>query len=89
MVAVGLYYDAPNPYRVFSEFLAIPTTAGNVSTRTFFDFVRSVGPLVDFKGLRLVIQTAVGWNMVNLVRLASSVRMPRSRSTRLLFSKHL
>lgn len=89
MVAVGLYYDAPNPSRVFDEFLAIPTIAGNVSTRTFSDFVQSVGPLVDYKVLRLVIQSAVGWIVVNLARLASSVRMPRSRSTRLLFSIHL
>ncbi len=89
MVAVGLYYDAQNPFGVFDEFLAIPSIAGNVSTRTFSDFVQSVGPLVDFKDLRLVIQSAVGWNIVNLARLASPVRMPRSRTTRLLFSIHL
>ena len=59
MVAVGLYYDAPNPSRVYDEFLAIPTIAGNVSRSSFSDFVRSVGPLVDYKGLRLVIQSAV------------------------------
>lgn len=90
MVTVVLFYDAPNPSRVFNEFLAIPTVAGNVSTRSFSDFVQSAGGLVDFsKGLRLVTQSAVGWNMANLTRLASSPGMPRSRSTRQLFSIHL
>lgn len=60
MVAVGLYYDAPNPSRVYDEFLTIPYIAGNASTRSFSDYVQSVGLLVDFKGLRLVIQSAVG-----------------------------
>ena len=60
VVAAGLFYNAPNRSAVFEEFLAIPTVAGNVSTSSFSDFFQSVGPLVDYKGLRLVIQSAVG-----------------------------
>ena len=89
MTAVNLYYDTPNPSRVVDEFLAIYTTAGNVSTSSFSDYIQTAGPLLDYKGLRLVIQSAVGQSMVNLTRLASSVGMPRSRITRLLFSMHL
>ena len=56
------------------NYLAIPTIAGTVSTGSFSDFVQSVGPLAGYKGLRLVIQTAVGWNVVNLARLALSAK---------------
>jgi hypothetical protein len=89
VVTVEFYYDAPNPSRVFDEFLAIPTITGNVSTSSLSDFVQSVGSQIDFKGLRLVIWSVVGWNMVNLAHLASSARMPQSRGTRLLYLIHL
>ena len=89
VVGVGLYYDAPNPSQVYDEFLAIPTISGNASTSSFSDFVQSMGHLIDDKGLRLVVQSAVGWDVVNPARLASSQKMPRSRNTQLLFSIHL
>ena len=86
MTAVNLYYDASNPSRVFDEFLAIHSIAGNVSISSFSDYIQSAGPLLNYKGLRLVIQSAMGQNIVNLARLASSAGMPRSRTTRLQFS---
>ena len=86
MTAVNLYYDAPNPSRVFDEFLAIHSIAGNVSTISFSDYIQTAGPLLDYKGLRLVIQSPMGQNRVNLARLALSAGMPRLRTTRLPFS---
>lgn len=58
MVAVELYYDVLNPSRVFDEFLRIPTITGNVSTSSFSDFVKSVGPQIDYKGLRVFCEDA-------------------------------
>ncbi|KAF8492577.1 hypothetical protein F5888DRAFT_1806711 [Russula emetica] len=58
VVAVELYYDVLNPSRVFDEFLRIPTITGNVSTSSFSDFVKSVGPQIDYKGLRVFCEDA-------------------------------
>ncbi len=50
------------PSGIFDEFLAIPSTGGNVSTQSYSSMVLSVLPLVDYHGLRLVMQPDVWWS---------------------------
>ncbi|KAH9990421.1 FAD-binding domain-containing protein [Russula vinacea] len=51
-ITMVYFYDAPTPSGVFEEFLAIPATEGNVSTRTFSDFIQSLKPQPAFNGPR-------------------------------------
>ncbi|KAF8486358.1 FAD-binding domain-containing protein [Russula ochroleuca] len=46
------FYDGPTSSGVFGDFLAIPTTGGNVSTMSFFDLIQNMGPLFGTNGLR-------------------------------------
>ena len=59
-----MFYDAPDPMGIFDDFLAIPSTGGNVSTTTFSDFLQSLGPLFSTEDFRLVVhwQSAVWWD---------------------------
>ncbi|KAH9990398.1 FAD-binding domain-containing protein [Russula vinacea] len=52
LISVAYFYDAPTPSRVFDEFLEIPVTSGNVSTRPFVDVFQSWGPFDATNGLR-------------------------------------
>ena len=57
------FYDAPTPSEVFEDFLAIPATTGNVSTRSFSDLLHSLGPQVLADDVRSVVQSAVWLNI--------------------------
>ena len=62
LAVVVFFYDAPTtPSGVFDDFLAIPTTKGNVSTTSYSSFIQSQAPLFATNGLRLVAQSAVRW----------------------------
>ncbi|KAI0262278.1 hypothetical protein BGY98DRAFT_1050305 [Russula aff. rugulosa BPL654] len=52
-ISVVYFYNAPTPSGIFDEFLAIPSTGGNVSTQSYSALVKSVLPLVDYHGLRV------------------------------------
>jgi hypothetical protein len=41
-ILVFYFYDAPSPGKIFEDFLAIPTTQGNVATQSFSDFILSL-----------------------------------------------
>ncbi|KAH9990399.1 hypothetical protein BJV77DRAFT_1124207 [Russula vinacea] len=49
-ISVAYFYDAPTPSRVFDEFLDIPVTSGNVSTRSFADVFQSWYPYDAING---------------------------------------
>ncbi|KAH9990394.1 FAD-binding domain-containing protein [Russula vinacea] len=51
-ISVAYFYDAPTPSGVFDDFLVIPTSSGNVSTRSFADVFQSWGPLDATNGRR-------------------------------------
>ncbi|KAH9990419.1 hypothetical protein BJV77DRAFT_1068929 [Russula vinacea] len=54
-ILVIYFYDAPAPSGVFDDFLAIPATVGNVSRRSFSDFVQSLKPQPTFNGPRFPV----------------------------------
>jgi len=52
-IVLMLCYDGPTPQGAFDDFLAIPATQGNVSTRSFSDFVLSQSVLAEPSSLRI------------------------------------
>jgi hypothetical protein len=61
LAVIVFFYDAPTPSGVFDDFLAIPTTEGNVSTTSYSSFVQNMSIFAP-NGLRLVAQSAVRWS---------------------------